>query len=44
MFHIKNHKQLNIFDPWEHLGPKRRKNLKEKVLNKLYEYYEKTVA
>ena len=29
MFHIKNHKQLNIFDPWEHLGPKRRKNLKD---------------
>jgi IS5 family transposase len=27
MFHTKNHKQLNIFDPWEHLGPKRRKIL-----------------
>lgn len=25
MFHTKNHKQLNIFDPWSHLGPKRRK-------------------
>ena len=24
MFHTKNHKQLNIFDPWSHLGPKRR--------------------
>lgn len=27
MYHIKNHKQLNIFDPWEHLGAKRRKEL-----------------
>jgi len=27
MFHAKNHKQLNIFDPWGHLGPKRRKLL-----------------
>lgn len=27
MFHVKNHKQLNIFDPWVHLGPKRRKLL-----------------
>ena len=27
MFHVKNHKQLNIFDPWEYLGPKRRKLL-----------------
>jgi hypothetical protein len=25
MFHTKNHKQLNMFDPWGHLGPKRRK-------------------
>lgn len=25
MFHTKNHKQYNIFDPWGHLGPKRRK-------------------
>ena len=25
MFYSKNHKQLNIFDPWGHLGPKRRK-------------------
>ena len=25
MFHAKNHKQLNIIDPWGHLGPKRRK-------------------
>ena len=24
MFHVKNHKQLNILDPWAHLGPKRR--------------------
>ncbi|MBM9535645.1 transposase [Desulfobulbus alkaliphilus] len=24
MFHVKNHKQLNILDPWGHLGPKRR--------------------
>jgi len=27
MFHVKNHKQGNIFDPWGHLGPKRRKLL-----------------
>ena len=27
MFHVKNHKQRNIFDPWGHLGPKRRKLL-----------------
>ena len=27
MFHVKTHKQLNIFDPWAHLGPKRRKLL-----------------
>lgn len=27
MFHIKNHKQQNIFDPWDYLGPKRRKDL-----------------
>ena len=27
MFHVKNHKQLNIFDPWIHLGAKRRKLL-----------------
>lgn len=25
MFHIRNHKQLNIFDLWGHLEPKRRK-------------------
>jgi len=25
MFHTKNHKQLDMFDPWGHLGPKRRK-------------------
>lgn len=25
MFYSKNHKQLNIIDPWGHLGPKRRK-------------------
>jgi hypothetical protein len=24
MFHVKNHKQLNILDPWAYLGPKRR--------------------
>ncbi len=24
MFHVKNYKQLNILDPWAHLGPKRR--------------------
>lgn len=27
MFHVKNHKQLNIFDPWGYLGPKRRQLL-----------------
>ena len=27
MFHAKNHKQGNIFDPWDYLGPKRRKLL-----------------
>jgi hypothetical protein len=27
VFHIKNHKQAHIFDPWGHLGPKRRKLL-----------------
>ena len=27
MFHAKNHKQLHIFDPWSHMGPKRRKTL-----------------
>jgi hypothetical protein len=27
MFHVKNHKQLNIVDPWCHLGPKRRRLL-----------------
>lgn len=29
MFHVKNHKQLNICDPWIHLGPKRRKVLED---------------
>jgi hypothetical protein len=29
MFHVKNHKQRNIFDPWAHLGPKRRKMLEK---------------
>jgi len=29
MFHVKNHKQHNIFDPWAHLGPKRRKLLND---------------
>ncbi len=28
MYHVKDHKQLNIFDPWDLLGPKRRKMLK----------------
>ena len=27
MFHVKNHKQGHIFDPWNHLGPKRRQLL-----------------
>lgn len=27
MFHVKNHKQLNMFDPWAHLGEKRRREL-----------------
>lgn len=27
MFHVKNHKQQNMFDSWAHLGPKRRKLL-----------------
>lgn len=27
MFHVKNHKQGHIFDPWGHLGSKRRKLL-----------------
>ena len=27
MFNAKNHKQLNMFDPWEYMGPKRRKEL-----------------
>jgi len=27
MFHVKNHRQGHIFDPWSHLGPKRRKLL-----------------
>ncbi len=43
MFHVKNHKQLNIFDPWGHLGPKRRRLLddswsglfQQKILPKL---------
>ncbi len=25
MFHVKNYTQAYIFDPWGHLGPKRRK-------------------
>jgi len=29
MFHIKNHKQQHIFDPWGYLGPKRRKELEK---------------
>lgn len=29
MFHAKNHKVLPVFDPWEFLGPKRRKLLDE---------------
>lgn len=43
MLHVKNHKQLNIFDPWGHMGPKRRKLLdsswsglfQQKILPKL---------
>lgn len=27
MFHVKNHKQLNMFDPWSYLGPKRVREL-----------------
>lgn len=27
MFYVKNHKQAHIFDPWGHMGPKRRKLL-----------------
>ncbi|MCD6533616.1 MAG: hypothetical protein J7L25_06030, partial [Deltaproteobacteria bacterium] len=27
MFHVKNHKQGNILDPWGYLGPKRRDSL-----------------
>jgi len=29
MFHVKNHKQLNIINPWDHLGSKRRKMLEK---------------
>lgn len=29
MFHVKNHKQLHIFDPWAHIGPKRLKLLED---------------
>jgi len=29
MFHVKNHKQHNICDPWAHLGPKRQKLLED---------------
>jgi DDE family transposase len=29
MINVKNHKQGNLFDPWAHLGPKRRKLLDE---------------
>ncbi|MGA7279770.1 MAG: transposase [Desulfocapsaceae bacterium] len=29
MFHVKNHKQQHIFDPWGYLGPKRRKELEK---------------
>lgn len=29
MITVKNHKQGHLFDPWEHLGPKRRKLLDE---------------
>lgn len=29
MFRTKNHKQMNIIDPWGHLGPKRRKMMDE---------------
>ena len=27
MINVKNHKQGDLFDPWAHLGPKRRKLL-----------------
>ena len=27
MIHIKDHKQQQLFDPWAHLSPKRRKML-----------------
>ena len=29
MIHIKDHKSAYLFDPWEHLGPKRRKLMNE---------------
>jgi hypothetical protein len=29
MFHVKDHKTLNMFDPWAHLGTKRRKLLEQ---------------
>lgn len=29
MFHVKNHKQLHIFDTWSHIGPKRRQLLED---------------
>ncbi len=29
MYHVKNHKQQYIFDPWDHIGPKRRQLLDE---------------
>ena len=29
MIRIKNHKQQQLFDPWDHLSPKRRKMLDE---------------
>ena len=40
MFHVKNLKQLNIFDPWGHLGPKRYKLSAESIENGVLAFYE----
>lgn len=29
MYNVKNHKQLHIFDPWDHLGPRRKQILED---------------
>ena len=29
MIYTKDHKTVSLFDPWEHLGPKRRKLMEE---------------